>query len=99
VLSRQRRSHSLSSLYLFGDREQIVESAEDACQRLVDAVNTYYAAEMFSVSHLLPGSFRIGCACGWSLSVLLPADLDAPLDECLERLLRHYEIQHLEMRQ
>ncbi len=85
------------TVYLFGDREGIIEMAEDACQRLVDSVNAFFGTEAFSISAWPRGSFRIGCACGWSLSLLLPADLKAPLAQCLERIVLHYEIQHLEV--
>ncbi len=88
------------TLYLFGDRERIIESAEDACRHLVESVNAFFGAGEFFLSHCSPwprGSFRIGCACGWSLSLLLPADLEAPLAQCLERTVLHYEIHHLEV--
>ncbi len=90
--------HQLDALtvYLFGDRERIVETAEDACRRLVESVNAFFGTVAFFISHWPRGSFRIGCACGWSLSLLLPADLEAPLAECLARMLLHYEIQHLQ---
>jgi hypothetical protein len=103
-LAQCRAERHLDALvsYLFGDREQIVEPAADAYERLADSVNAFYDLEAFSVSAGRHDSFRIGCACGWSLSLLLSAELDAqtlsaPLAECLGRMVLHYETQHIEM--
>lgn len=85
--------------YLVVYRNPVSESIFYACLRFAESVNAFYEAEAFSVSDGLHGFFRIGCQCGWSLSVVflagLASDSDAALlAECLRRMVTHYEIQH-----
>ena len=99
--ARFRAERHLDSLfsYLFRDRAGIAESARDAFARYADSVNAFYDVEAFSVCSGRRHSFRIGCQCGWGLSVAAPLDLAlemdlAPLAECLRRMVLHYEIRH-----
>ena len=90
--------HSLIS-YLSGDRAGIAESPSDACERYVDSVNAFFDRDAFSLSRGVRESFRVGCACGWSLSVAPPPGLALDpvpglLDRCLQRMVLHYEIKH-----
>jgi hypothetical protein len=101
MLPELRANHRLHPLisYLFGDRKGIAESASDTCERCVDSVNAYFDTETFSASRSPQDSFRIGCQCGWSLNIALPAALapemvPIPLVECLRRMVLHYEIRH-----
>jgi hypothetical protein len=85
--------------YLLVYRNPVSESIFYAGQRFAESVNAFYGAEAFSVSDGPRGFFRIGCQCGWRLSVVFPADLAfdadaAPLAECLRRMVTHYEIRH-----
>ena len=85
--------------YLFGDLNEIAESARDGRERYVSSVNAFFDVEAFSVSCGYRDSFRIACECSWSLSVVLPPGLALDpvpglLDRCLKQMVLHYEIKH-----
>ncbi|HZP04572.1 MAG TPA: hypothetical protein VFB43_06700 [Terracidiphilus sp.] len=85
--------------YLFEYRTPVPETTAEQFERSVISANAFFDTEAFSISYSSRNTGRISCNCGWSLGLLLPADLDAqalaaPLAECLRRMVLHYEIQH-----
>jgi hypothetical protein len=78
---------------------QLPEAACDSFERYVDSVNAFFDTEVFSVCSGPRNCFRIPCACGWSLSLMLPEQLaadacQAVLQQCVRGMVRHFEIQH-----
>jgi hypothetical protein len=85
--------------YLFEYRTPSIETPAERCERCVLSVNAFFDTEAFSIDCSSLGTVRIGCDCGWGLSLPLPADLDAQavsalLSQCLRRMVLHYEFQH-----
>lgn len=100
-LAQLRAERHLDALiwYLFEHRNPVTESSIHACARSVDSLNAFFDTKAFSVSHRPRNSSRISCACGWSLSLLVPDDLNRPMSaellaQCLRRMVLHYEIRH-----
>jgi hypothetical protein len=100
-LAQRRAQDHINALlwYVFEHSARVAETTAQGYERYVDSVNAFFDTESFSLSHQAENSFRIACACGWSMSLLSPELLtanpfQAVLHQCVRRIVLHFEIRH-----